>query len=101
MILRIVRMEFQKDKIEEFRQLFDHYKYKIRSTPGCLHLELHCDPLRPEVLFTYSHWEGLESLEAYRHSDTFQEVWPQTKALFAARPQAFSLEKVEEIPSTT
>ena len=49
------------------------------------------------VLFTYSHWEDEESLNNYRISETFKEVWPQTKALFAAKPQAFSLEKLETV----
>ncbi|MCI4669780.1 MAG: antibiotic biosynthesis monooxygenase [Bacteroidia bacterium] len=97
MIVRIVRMEFQTDKIDEFHLIFDKYKKKIRSTEGCLKLELHVDKNHPHVLYTYSHWTGQEELNSYRHSSTFKEVWPQTKALFGGKPLAYSLEKLEEI----
>lgn len=98
MIVRIVRMEFQPDKIAAFRSLFDQYKKRIRQTKGCLKLELHVDKNHPNVIYTYSHWIDEQALEKYRFSPTFKEVWPQTKALFAGKPLAYSLEKLEEIP---
>ncbi|MCB0838871.1 MAG: antibiotic biosynthesis monooxygenase [Bacteroidetes bacterium] len=97
MIIRIVRMEFQEDKIEEFQGIFENSKHKIRNFPGCLHLELHRDKHSPWVRYTYSIWESEEKLNNYRYSELFASVWPQTKALFSAKPMAFSLEKIEEI----
>ncbi|MBT8190051.1 MAG: antibiotic biosynthesis monooxygenase, partial [Bacteroidia bacterium] len=57
MIVRIVRMEFQKDKIEEFKKLFRERKEKIRSFPGCKYLEL-LQGLNSmdNVFITYSYW---------------------------------------------
>ncbi len=97
MILRIVKMTFQADKLAEFHQLFDEHKHKIRHQKGCQHLELHEDPNDPRIRFTYSHWDSQADLDAYRHSELFGVVWPATKRLFADRPQAFSLQFLERI----
>lgn len=97
MILRIVKMTFQKEKLAEFHQLFDQHKQHIRHQPGCQHLELHADPKDPRVRFTYSHWDSLAVLDDYRHSTLFGKVWPATKLLFAERPEAFSLQCLERI----
>ncbi len=91
MILRIVRMEFRPDSIEAFDALFNAYSARISQAEGCLSLELHGDPGNPLVRYTHSHWEEETFLNAYRSSALFGEVWAQTKALFGARPQAFSL----------
>jgi quinol monooxygenase YgiN len=97
MIVRIVRMEFHPDNLETFQGIFDASKMAIRHFPGCLHLELHRDPRHPQVRYTYSHWRSQADLDAYRQSELFGSVWPRTKALFAAPPQAFSLERLEEV----
>jgi heme oxygenase (mycobilin-producing) len=91
MITRIVRMEFEPGKVDEFLTLFNATKSRIRHFPGVLHLELHRDAEKQNVFYTYSIWEGPDALEAYRVSDLFQSVWSRTKALFAGKPQAFSL----------
>lgn len=97
MIVRIVRMKFQADKLDEFHQIFDQSKEKISSFPGCLHLELHADPTDDTVRYTYSHWQSQDDLNAYRHSELFGQVWPRTKALFDAKPMAHSLTLLEEV----
>lgn len=86
-------MEFQADKVEEFLAVFNLYKSRIRHFAGVERLELHRDASNPAVFYTYSHWQSEEALNKYRFSEVFLEVWPQTKALFAAKPQAFSLLK--------
>ena len=97
MIVRIVRMEFQEDKLDTFQAIFDESKQKIRNFPGCNHLELHKDATLSHVRYTYSIWDSEEDLNKYRYSELFAGVWPQTKALFKARPMAFSLDKMEEV----
>ena len=92
MIRRIVKMTFAPDKIEEFKEIFKNSKEKIRGRAGCHHLELWQDAKYPNIFFTYSHWESEDFLNAYRHSALFKGVWKDTKALFAARPEAWSLE---------
>ncbi|MFD1144930.1 putative quinol monooxygenase [Larkinella insperata] len=97
MLVRIVRMAFQEGKTSEFLALFDASKQRIRAFPGCRHLELLRDLDQPTVYVTYSHWESPEALEQYRRSDLFITTWAATKALFADRPAAFSLETVETV----
>lgn len=91
MITRIVRMEFDSGKVEDFLRMFNATKSQIRHFPGVLHLELHRDADDPCVFYTYSQWESAEALEAYRLSELFANVWKETKSYFGGRPQAFSL----------
>ena len=93
MITRIVRMEFQPEKVDAFLEIFNENKKMIRHFPGVHHLELHRDLNQQNVFYTYSLWDNQEALDAYRHSELFGSVWPRTKALFAKKPQAFSLVK--------
>jgi quinol monooxygenase YgiN len=95
MLIRIVRLTFQLDKIEAFRQNFDENKHKIRAFAGCSHLELWQDLEKPNVFCTYSHWESEDALNNYRNSDLFAGVWATTKAWFADKPQAFSVGRQE------
>jgi len=97
MIVRIVRMTFRPEEIQAFHEIFDSSKQKIRAFPGCQHLELHQDPADPRVRYTYSHWRSQDDLNAYRHSELFGQVWPRTKALFAEKPLAYSLQHMETI----
>jgi quinol monooxygenase YgiN len=91
MIVRIVRMHFHPENIPAFLQVFEESKHHIRQFTGNQHLALHRDLSDPNVYYTYSHWQGPENLEQYRKSQLFGQVWPATKALFAAPAQAFSL----------
>ena len=40
MLIRVVTMTFEEGKVDEFLQLFDGHKNKIRNFPGCEYLEL-------------------------------------------------------------
>lgn len=91
MIVRIVKMTFEADKTGDFEAIFAESKALIKNFPGCLHVELLRQHDNPQVYFTYSHWENPEALEAYRHSELFAGVWKRTKALFAAKAEAYSL----------
>ncbi|MBC8156025.1 MAG: antibiotic biosynthesis monooxygenase [Bacteroidetes bacterium] len=97
MLIRIVRLTFQEDKLPDFHVIFDQSKYHIRAFPGNHHLELLSDPDRPDVRMTYSLWESAAALEAYRQSDLFRTTWAATKLLFAERAVAFSAEKLEVV----
>ena len=97
MILRIVRMEFEESTIDAFESLFQKFEKQIRHQPGCHGLELHGDPDHPFVRYTHSKWESTEHLNAYRYSELFDVVWPQTKKLFAGRPKAYSLSLIRKV----
>lgn len=97
MLIRIVRMTFKEDKTKDFLSLFNENKQAIRHFPGCSHLTLMQDHNNPSVFITYSQWENEGALNAYRYSDLFAKVWPATKALFAEKPFAFSMDKHTEV----
>jgi quinol monooxygenase YgiN len=93
MILRIVRMTFQPDKVATFLAMFDERKERIRNFPGCQYLELWKQTGTDNVFFTYSHWDSESSLDHYRFSEFFKDTWTKTKACFAEKPQAWSVER--------
>jgi heme-degrading monooxygenase HmoA len=97
MLVRLVRMTFQLDKLAEFQVIFDQSKAHIRVFPGCEHLELLRDPDAPNVRVTLSHWQSADALDAYRHSELFRTTWAATKVLFVEKPIAFSVVRVELI----
>ena len=97
MIKRIVKMEFREDSVDTFlHSVFEHSKEKIRSFPGCLHMELLQEVETPATLFTISYWDNPDSLEAYRNSELFQSTWAKTKVLFQERAQAWSIKVIDE-----
>ena len=98
MIVRIVKMTFKSEEVDHFLKLFAQYRHQIRQAEGCLYLELLQDQNDPTCIMTYSHWEKVENLDTYRHSDLFKEVWPQSKALFAQPAQAWTMDRPHRLP---
>ena len=97
MFVRIVKMGFYENKVDEFLNNFNANKLKIRNFKGCLFLELYRDKNNKNVFFTYSFWEAEADLEAYRQSELFKNVWSKTKPLFNAKPEAWSVDKLESL----
>lgn len=97
MIVRVVKMTFQPEAIEEFKSIFEASKEKIKTQDGCLYLSMLQDVHQPNIFFTYSYWKAEENLHAYRKSELFGSVWPRTKALFANKPEAWSLHQHIEL----
>ena len=91
MIIRIVKMTFAPENVDTFLNIFEETKSRIRGFEGCQHLELLNDVDQTNIFFTYSYWDSQEHLNAYRHSNLFGDVWPRTKKLFAAKPEAWSV----------
>ncbi|MFY0255919.1 putative quinol monooxygenase [Chitinophaga sp. 30R24] len=94
MINRIVKMEFDPEKVITFRELFSRQQQQIRNFPGCLHLELWEHEASGNTWFTFSQWESEAALEQYRQSDLFRETWAATKVLFNAKPTAWTVKQV-------
>lgn len=92
MIKRIVKLTIKEEHIDAFRSIFAKSKDHIASQPGCYHVEMLQDVKDPRLCFTYSIWEDQASLDQYRKSALFGEVWPKTKALFDDKPVAWSLQ---------
>ena len=85
-------MTFKESQIETFLKLFKQYKDQIRNQPGCKRLELIQNPIIPAQISTLSKWETESDLNNYRESKLFGIVWPETKKLFAKKPEAQSFE---------
>ncbi len=94
MLIRIVKMTFDKNKTKDFLKVFEEVKSKIRNFEGCQNLELWQDKTDSNIYFTYSWWQDETCLERYRHSELFANTWAKTKVLFAAKPEAWSVEQV-------
>lgn len=93
MIIRIVKMTFMPEKVNEFLEIFDSSKHLIRNFEGCSHLELLNDINSPNIFFTYSYWKSEKDLNNYRDSELFGTVWKKTKVLFAVKTEAWSVEQ--------
>lgn len=92
-MIRIVKMTFKPEHVDAFVELFNENKQKIRNFEGCQHLELLNDINNPNIFFTYSYWKHPDYLEKYRNSELFNAVWANTKVLFDAKPEAWSIEQ--------
>jgi hypothetical protein len=97
MLIRIVVMTFEENKVNDFLTLFEQCAKQIRNQAGCTKLELHKDIHLPNRFYTYSVWNTEQDLENYRNSILFNTVWKQTKAMFKEKPHAYSLILHQEI----
>lgn len=97
-MIRIVRLSFHPQYVEEFRIFFDERKMLIRNFPGCNCLELWQDQKEAGVFYTYSNWDKAADLESYRSSKLFENTWAQVKQWFSDAPQAFSAGKLISLP---
>ena len=98
MIIRVVKMTFKEEGIDQFLNSFMPRSEKIRNFPGCTHLQLWRDVNKPNVYFSYSFWNSPDDLEKYRQSDIFKETWALAKAQFGDKPEAWTVEKQLELP---
>jgi quinol monooxygenase YgiN len=91
MIVRLVKMVFQKDKLEDFKNIFQQSQPKIALMDGCLSVQLHQDVNHPQVFFTISEWQSEVHLENYRNSQLFISTWKKVKPMFTSKAEAWSL----------
>lgn len=94
MIKRVVKMSFHPDKVKDFLEIFRTNWKRIRSFDGCEYVELLQDANEPNIFFTYSLWQDEESVERYRQSELFENVWGETRKLFNAKPEAWTVKEV-------
>lgn len=90
MLVRIVRMSFHESDVTSFLSLFHDSSDLIRAVSGCNHLELWQDVDQPNVMTTYSLWDSVEALDAYRESELFRTTWETAKKYFCDSPVASS-----------
>jgi heme-degrading monooxygenase HmoA len=97
MLVRIVKMTFKIDKIDEFLDFLEDKKPLIRNFPGCRMVEILQDLDHPTILMTHSYWESAADLEKYRNSELFKFVWANTKIHFDGKPEAFSMLSLDKL----
>ncbi|MBN2664653.1 MAG: antibiotic biosynthesis monooxygenase [Bacteroidales bacterium] len=94
MITRLVKMTFQEEKAEEFQGFVSTIINKISAFNGCYNVDILRDINNPAIFFSYSFWYSEDDLNNYRNSETFKEIWTLTKKMFAAKPEAWSTQKI-------
>jgi hypothetical protein len=90
-------MKFKEEAVENFQELFQNSKEKIRHFEGCQRLEFYQDQKDSSQFFTYSYWVSEKHLNNYCNSILFAEVWKATKAGFSEKAQVWSLDKLVEL----
>lgn len=94
MIVRIVKLTFQKEREDDFLAFFENIKHLVNQFPGCAGMQMLRDQKQSNVFFTYSLWNSEVDLNSYRDSETFGKVWPKIKPWFADRPEAWTTSTV-------
>lgn len=97
MIIRIVRMYFNPEDVDEFLEIYERTQAAIQNMGGCSYLELLRDTEDPNTFITVSHWDSIHELDGYRKSELFKNVWTRVKALFSRPADAFSMEKYFDV----
>lgn len=100
MLIRIVKLRIKVEFADDFEAIFHSGKNTIRAFEGCNYLELlkQQSPRDNEVIFmTHSHWDDEKFLNLYRESDFFKNTWTKSKALFANKAEAWSMESLEKL----
>jgi quinol monooxygenase YgiN len=90
-------MTFKHENVAEFLHLFDTTKEKIRGFEGVKQLDLYRDNKQSNIFFTYSIWDEMKCLEAYKRSELFKNVWSKTRALFEEKAEAWSVDKLHSL----
>ena len=81
MLLRIVHMEFQEEKVLEIQKLFKNIKGKISDFKGCEQIHLYRDKDQFNVLYRHSHLLSVDHLNKYKASLFFKTTWAEVKIL--------------------
>ena len=90
-------MSFQSQSLAEFLDFINKHKNKIRNFNGCRLLEIYQEQDDASTIFSYSHWDSIESLENYRKSKLFRELWATTKTWFKEPPEAWTVDKIDPV----
>jgi len=90
-ILRIVRLTFKKEHVNDFKLLFEKIRPQIESFEGCLELQIFRDNELENVFYTLSRWLSATHLEKYRNSDLFKTTWENVSRWFDDKPKGFTL----------
>lgn len=91
MLVRIVKMQFNEDFVEDFKTLFLSVQPLIANCNGCNEVKLLQHETDLTIFFTISKWQSADDLEHYRNSDLFIATWRKVKPNFKCKAEAWSL----------
>lgn len=87
-------MEFEADKVEAFKTIFQENRSKIAAQEGCYSVELLQDIHEFNIFFTYSKWKSQNHLDLYKGTELFKNIWTETKVLFSNKPMTWSVQEI-------
>jgi quinol monooxygenase YgiN len=90
-ITRVVQLTLHPQHTEAFAQIFRQHQQLIAQFEGCIELNAYQDHRQSHVFFTISKWQNEASLDNYRFSPFFKELWGKVKPMFAEKAIAHSL----------
>ena len=94
MITRLVKLTIRPDSAAEFEAIFYRTQALIENFQGCQKTNLFRVAGTESQYFTISYWNNEESLESYRASELFRNVWSTVKPLFSSKAEAWTLNGV-------
>lgn len=95
MIVRIVHLKIEPEKIADALRLISGVAPKVRGMEGCTYLEILRDVKSGNSVTTYSHWDSESDLNSYRHSEVFKEFWSLVKPHFSEPARAWSSDRID------
>ncbi len=96
MIVRIVKMKFSAEKVDDFKSLFWKTKSGILEFEGCKDVKLMQSENDSQIISTYSLWENSACLDRYRFSEFFKNTWTTIKPWMIEKADAVSYMEVEK-----
>ena len=94
MITRLVKLSIRPESASGFETIFYNTQALIEGFEGCQKTNLFKVAGAESQYFTISYWNSEESLENYRASELFKNVWSTVKPLFSAKAEAWTLNGV-------
>jgi quinol monooxygenase YgiN len=94
MILRVVKMVVDQNKIDVFNHFMSNVKMEKIKLEGCVHYDHFGDKQYQNVFYSYTIWESERYLNKYRKSELFREVSSTLRSLCLTEPTAWTVENV-------
>jgi quinol monooxygenase YgiN len=98
MIVRLVKLTIEREKLNEALQLLEEIAPRVRAMEGCHFLEISrgIAPRENEII-TYSQWDSVDHLNAYRDTELFGNFWNDLKTRFEKPASARSYDRIHHL----
>jgi heme-degrading monooxygenase HmoA len=92
-MIRIVKLTFKPEHVQDFLEHFETVKQDINGFPGCRGMKLLQHQDVSNIFFTFSEWNSNDDLNNYRKSELFGGIWPKVKLWFDQKAEAWSVDQ--------